>query len=409
MKKIISILLTAMIVFSLVGCTKKETAKEEEPKANCEEALIKAKGSTVNFYGWGGSEFTNNWIDNVLAKKVKEDYDITLKRVPMDIDNILNKMLGEKQANNESGTIDLVWINGENFYTAKKADLLYGPFADILPNFNKYIDEKSPDVTHDFGYEVEGYEVPYGKAQLVMAYNNEFVKTPPKSAEELMEFCKANPGKFTYPAPPDFTGSAFVRNIIYDIVGKEKLDGLETKEEVQKAIQPAIDYLNELKPYLWSEGKTYPATIAQLDNMFADKEVVGTVTYSPNSIDGKIKTGEYPKEAKSAIFEKGTIGNTHFVAIPFNASNKEGAMAVANAILSVEMQSTKYDPITWGDLPVLDNSKLSDEEKSIFDKAKISDAIVPQDELLSHRKSEPAAHLIPIIEKIWLETVAKGD
>lgn len=41
-------------------------------------------------------------------------------------------------------------------------------------------------------------------------------------AEELLEFCKKYPGKVTYPALPDFTGSAFVRNIIYELCGWEQ-------------------------------------------------------------------------------------------------------------------------------------------------------------------------------------------
>lgn len=391
-----------LFCFSLIGCSNK---KEEQTITSFDDVQKSVKGTTVNFYGWGGSNFTNQWIDNVLAKKVKEDYDITLKRVPMDIDNILNKLIGEKQGGkNTEGSIDLVWLNGENFYSAKKANLLYGPFTDKLPNFQKYINPE--DVAYDFGYKTDGYESPYGKAQLVMVFNEEFVTAMPKDHKELLELCKKYPGKFTYAAPPDFTGSAFVRNIVFDIVGPEKIMSLkDDKEEVKRVIAPALDYLKELKPYLWNNGKTYPATTAQLDNMFADKQVIGTMTYSPNSIEGKINNGEYPAKAKASIFTKGAIGNTHFVAIPFNAPNKAGAMAVANAILSVDMQASKYDPVTWGDLPVLDNSKLSSEEKDIFSKVKISSSTVPQEELSAHKYSEPPAYLIPIIEKLWLETI----
>lgn len=401
-KKLFTLSIFFLLCFSLIGCSNK---KEEKPITSFDEVQKSVKGTTVNFYGWGGSNFTNQWIDNVLAKKVKEDYNITLKRVPMDIDNILNKLIGEKQGGkNVEGSIDLVWLNGENFYSAKKANLLYGPFTDKLPNFQKYINPE--DVIYDFGYKTEGYESPYGKAQLVMVFNEEFVTAMPKDHKELLELCMKYPGRFTYAAPPDFTGSAFVRNIIFDIVGPEKIMSLkDDKEEIRRVIAPALDYLKELKPYLWNSGKTYPATSAQLDNMFADKQVIGTMTYSPNSIEGKIKSGEYPAKAKASIFTKGAIGNTHFVAIPFNAPNKAGAMAVANAILSVDMQASKYDPVTWGDLPVLDNSKLSSEEKDIFSKVKISSSTVPQEELSAHKYSEPPAYLIPIIEKLWLETI----
>lgn len=137
MKKFISIIVTFAMIFSLVACgNKKENKNEVDLKNKDWNSIVeKSKGTTVTFYGWGGSELTNKWIDNHLAKELKEKYNITLKRVPMDIDDILNKMLGEKQAGSDKGTIDVVWINGENFYTAKKNNLLYGPFSENLPNY----------------------------------------------------------------------------------------------------------------------------------------------------------------------------------------------------------------------------------------------------------------------------------
>ncbi len=410
MKKILALLLVFMLSVGFTACGKKaDTKNDAAVNKNWDTILADAKGTTVNFYGWGGSETTNRWIDEYLAKTVKEKYDITLKRVPMNIEDILNKLVADKQAGNKNGTIDVVWINGENFYTAKKADLLFGPFTDKLPNFTKYVDSNSDEVKKDFGYATNGYEAPYGKAQFVMVYNSNTTEKTPVSAQELLQFAKANPGKFTYAAPPDFTGSAFVRNIIYETVGYEKIANVRAdKASVQAAIQPAIDYLKELKPYLWNQGKTYPATVSQLDNMYADGQLLMTMTYNSNSISGKIANGEYPKGTQSFIFDKGTIGNTHFLAIPFNASNKEGAMAVINAVLSVEAQAAKYNPSGWGDLPVLDNTKLSTDEKKVFESIALGEGVLPQEVLLKHRVPEVPANLVPIIEQIWQEQIP-GD
>ncbi|KPU27022.1 ABC transporter substrate-binding protein [Caloranaerobacter sp. TR13] len=405
-KKFLSILLILALAISVVGCSSNEKIEGNVLQKSWEDILAEAKGTTVNFYGWGGSQKVNNWIDTYLAKRLKEEYDITLNRVPMNIDDILNKLLGEKQLNSQEGTIDIVWINGENFYTAKKNKLLFGPFTDKLPNFNKYIDGSSDEVRYDFGFKVDGYEAPYGKAQLVMIYDKKKIETTPRNYKELLELAKKNPGKLTYPAPPDFTGSAFVRNIIYDIVGyKQFMDMEPDKKTVEKAIKPAIDYLKELKPYLWREGKTYPATISQLDNMFSDNEVLMTMSYNPNHAASKIQTGEFPDTTNTFIFDKGTIGNTHFLAIPFNAPNKAGALAVINFILSPEAQASKYNPKNWGDLPVLDNNKLSDSEKNLFTDIKIGKGTLPQQYLLDHRVPEMPANLIPIIEEIWLENI----
>ncbi|OPJ57274.1 ABC transporter substrate-binding protein [Alkalithermobacter paradoxus] len=411
MKRFIAMLLIVLLAISFIGCSKSEqNVSENLEQKDWESILESSKGSTVNFYGWGGSDRINTWIDTYLAPRLKEEYDITLNRVPMNIDDILNKLLGEKQLDVKDGTIDVVWINGENFYTAKTNDLLYGPFTHKLPNFSKYVDADSVEVKYDFGFEVEGYEAPYGKAQFVMIYDKDRVQTVPRNHQELLELVKANPGKFTYPAPPDFTGSAFVRNIIYDIVGYEQFINMEAdKEKIRKEIEPAIEFLKELKPYLWREGKTYPATIAQLDNMYSDKEIFMTMSYNPNSVSAGIISGQFPETTDSFVFDKGTIGNTHFLAIPFNSTNKEGALAVINFILTPEVQASKYNPENWGDLSVLDNSKLSQEEKSIFEAIKVGKGVVSLDELLSHRLPEMPANLVPIIEEIWLESIPEGE
>ena len=405
--KFFLVLLACILI--LAACSGKSDEQGTEKNVldqNFEELLEAAKGTTVTFYGWGGSQQTNSWIDGYLTENVKKDYDITVKRVGMNIDEILNALLNEKQLNVEKGNIDVVWINGENFFTAKENDLLFGPFTEKLPNFNQYIDKDSDDVKFDFGYPVNGYEAPYGKAQFVMVYNSEKMDKTPVDHKELLEFAKANPGKFTYPAPPDFTGSAFVRNIICDIVGYEQFMDMKADEEtVRAAIAPAIEYFKQLKPYLWKEGKTYPAEAPLLDNMYADGEVWMSMSYNPNSASGKIETGEFPESTRTFIFDKGTIGNTHFVAIPFNAPNKAGAMALINYILNVESQATKYEPATWGDLPVLDNDKLTTEEQERLNSIQLGIATLPQDDLLEKRIPEMPADLVPIIEKIWMETI----
>lgn len=369
------------------------------------EILESARGTTVSFYGWGGSDQTNGWIDGYLADAMAE-YDITVNRVGMDIDQILSQLLNEKQAGTEKGNIDAIWINGENFITAKESGLLMGSFADKLDNFNKYIDPENPDVKFDFGVETEGWEVPYGKAQFVMIYDSAKMTETPAGHEELLTWAKANPGQFTYPALPDFTGSAFIRNIISDIVGYEQFLEMEPDyETVKAAIQPAMDYLLELKPYLWNEGRTYPAELPLLHNMYADGEVVMSMDYNPNTASSKISTGEFADTTRTFIFDKGTIGNTHFVSIAFNSPNKAGALALVNEIISVGAQAAKYDPSGWGDLPVLENDRLSAEEKAVFDAIELGKATLPQDELLNHRIPEMPAPLVPIIEQIWLETI----
>ena len=214
-KRVVSVLLAAAMVLSLTACGSQNDESSSEKKEAKEEVNIEdmsfdelkeeAKGSTVTFYGWGGDEKLNAWLDDVFAPAMKEKYDITMERVPMDIEQVLSQLSGEIEAGTEDGSIDMIWINGENFQSAKENNMLYGPFVDKLPNFEEYIDTESEDVTMDFAYPIEGYEAPYGKAQVVMMVDTAVTPEMPANAEEFMEFVKKYPGKVTYPALPDFT------------------------------------------------------------------------------------------------------------------------------------------------------------------------------------------------------------
>ena len=403
MKKLIALLLAVTMVLTLFGCG----AKEQEmdlANASWEEILEAARGTTVTFYGWGGDENRNNWLNTTVAQHVKENYDITLEVVGMNIDDILAKLSGEKQAGAAKGSIDMIWINGENFYSAKDNGLLWGPFTGKLPNMEAYIDLNDPETLNDFCMPIDGYEAPYAKAQMVMYADTAVTPDLPASAAQLLEFAKANPGKVTYPALPDFTGSAFVRNIIYELCGWEQFQTMEADyDTVKAAIEPALEYLRELNPYLWNEGKTFPESSTTVDSMFADGELVMAMSYSPFSVSTGIDAGLYAETTQTFVFEGGTIGNTNYMAIGFNSPNKAGAMVVINAIISGEIQLTQYAQLR--ELPVVATGKLSAEELAAFDAVDLGKGVLSQAELLSHRLPEMPASLVPIIEQIWLNEV----
>ena len=406
MRKLLALLLAFTLLFSFNGCGQKQSGTQELDLSSAEwdEIVEAARGTTVTFYGWGGDENRNNWLNTTVADYVKEHYDIALEVVGMDINDILSKLSGEKQAGSETGSIDMIWINGENFYSAKDNGLLYGPFTGQLPNMEAYIDLEDPETLNDFCMPIEGYEAPYAKAQMVFFNDSAVTPEAPASAEELLEFCKKYPGKVTYPALPDFTGSAFVRNIIYELCGWEQFQDMEADyDTVKAAIEPALDYLRELNPYLWNEGKTFPESSTTVDAMFADGELVMNMSYGPFSVATGIAEGSYTDTTRTFVFDNGTIGNTNYMAIAFNSPNKAGAMVVINAILSAELQLTQYEQLR--ELPVVSADKLSAEEQAAFDAVDLGEGVLSQTELLEHRLPEMPASLVPVIEEIWLNEV----
>ena len=237
-----------------------------------EELVRQARGSEVRWFMWGGSPIINSWVDDYVAGELEKRYDITLKRVPADAAIFINKLLTEKQTGRKKGTMDLLWINGENFKNSMENDLLYGPIIGRLPHFT-LVDPSS--VAYDFGYPVQGYEAPYGRAQFVFEYDSAILPEPPDSFAELRQWVQKHPGKFTYPSPPDFTGSAFIRQAFYALTGghEQYMQGVD-RQLYERNAPKLWAYLNELKPYLWQQGRTYPKDIAALDTLFERGEVL---------------------------------------------------------------------------------------------------------------------------------------
>lgn len=397
------IFLMLMLVAILTSCSKQNIPVNP---SNFQDALKTSKSKTVTFYGWGGNPAVNRWLDEIVSSTLKQKYDITLKRVPMDINEILNKLTTEKQAGITKGDIDVVWINGENFFTAKKNSLLYGPIINKIDNYSKYIDIESSDAKLDFGNPIDGMEVPFGKAQLVFITDTTKVRNHPTSAKSLLEFAKTNKGKITYPSPPDFVGSAFIRNIIYEVVGFDAVYNVKSDPaEIYEVTKRAFDYLNELEKYLWQEGKTYPKDNVTLDKMFSDRQILITISYTPLYAAQKMNDNQFPQTSTTFVFDKGNIGNSHYVAIPYSSPNKDAALVLINHIISTEMQASKYDMKNWGDLPSLDINKLSEKEKKMFNQIDNGKGILSPTDLLKKRKPEIQAEKISIIEKLWYEKV----
>jgi putative spermidine/putrescine transport system substrate-binding protein len=412
MKRTFLILVSLLLTFGiLVGCSKTETKENSVDllNSNWEEIAAESKGQVVNIHMWGGDNSVNEYIDIWAAPKLKEKFDITLNRVPInDARDMVNKILTEKDVNKTKGSIDIFWINGENFKICKDNELLWGDFVDKLPKYNEFVDKNADDMKYDFGESTEGLEAPWGKSQFVFIYDSDKVKNPPKSMEELKEWVIKNPGKFTYSAPPDFTGSAFVRQVLIDITGEsEQYVGEIDKDEFNKKCELLWDYLNDIKPYLWREGKTYPESSTKLDQLYGNGEVWMTMSYNPMHALNKIETGEFSSTSRVFLLEKGTLSNTHYLSIPFNASNKAGAMVVINFLLSPEAQITKFDSTVWGDGLAISADKLSQEYKDKLKSINTGENILKPEELEKHRIPEISSEYVDQVEKGWMKNVAK--
>lgn len=404
--KFVALCLSVLVV--MFGCSRVETADDEAMiLENWEDVVAAGTGQEVTILMWGGNDNINLYMDDYVSTRLKDLYDIELKRVPMNAPEFLTKLLNEKKSDMSVGTADLIWVNGENFRSARQADLLYGPFVDLLPNLNTYYDTEAYDNQYDMGIEIEGYEAIWGKAQLVLTYDSAVVEHPPKSFEELLIWAKENPGKFTYPNPEeDFVGAAFVRMAYYELTGEvQRFNEEMTKEEFLELSEPVVDYFTELNQYLWHEGQAYPATQAQQDDLFKNGEVYMTMGFEVGKTPGMIQKGIYPDTAQAFVFDTGTIGNSHYLAVPYNAPNKAAALLVIDFLESPEAQFKKMEPDVWGDMLALDVSRLNEPDKAVLDDMDLGVGGITMEELSNKRLPEMKSTYIDWIKILWKDQI----
>ena len=372
-----------------------------------DEVLAAVDGTTVNWFMWGGSDQINADVDSDIGAVLKERYNLTVNRVPLaDTADAVNKVLDESAAGvTEGGSIDMIWLNGENFKTLRSADLLYGPFAQALPN-SQYVNWSDPALAYDFGYPVEGYESPWGHAQFVMEYDTAQVgNEPPTSFEALADWVEANPGKFTYPAIPDFTGSVFVRHVFYWTAGGPEPFLGEFDQAAFDELAPQVwDYLNSLEPNLWREGQTYPEA-SVMQGLLANQEIAFNMGYGPANASNLISQGIYPETVRTFVFDTGTLANNNFVAIPFNAANPAGAMVVANYMNSPEFQLIMADPDQWGWLMTIDPRRMGATDQATLAGYELGPATLSPAELAANALPEANGDWVTAIEQGWIENV----
>ncbi len=396
-----------IIVLALTGCRGNGVKKIETELNTWEDVVTQGENKEVTILMWGGNEGVNQYMDGFVSNNVKEKYGITLKRVPMNAPEFMNKLLNERKATVNPGTADLVWINAENFRTAKEGGILWGPFTDLLPNLNKYYDLQATDLSYDTGIPIEGYEAIWGRAQLVLTYDSKYIKEPPKSFKELMDWVKENPGKFTYPKlPDDFVGAAFIRTAYYELT--ENADGFHKdieKEEFKQLSKPVIDYFTEMNPYLWRGGRAFPVSQAQQDELFKNGEIYMTMGFEVGKTAGLVKDGVYPETVKSYVFDTGTIGNSHYLAVPFNSPNKAAALLVIDFLQSPEAQIEKFKSEVWGDMPAFDANKLDATIIGQLLEMESDPASVSMESLTYRRLPEMQSKYIDWIKEIWTEEI----
>lgn len=331
--------------------------------------LARAKGQTVNFNAWAGDEKTNAFIQWV-GEEVFKRHGVKVNHVKLkDTAEAVTRVVAEKAAGRVTdGTVDLIWINGPNFLALKQQSLLWGPFTQRLPNYALVDTTNIRSNVVDFTIPVDGMESPWRRAQIVFVYDAKRVRDPPRSVVDLLAWAKRNPGRVTHPSVRNFLGATFLKQALWELAPDPGvLQKPATDENFAAVTAPMWAWYDELRPQLWRQGKQFPENGPAQRQLLNDSEIDILVSFNPAEAAVSINAGLLPDTVRTVVFTRGTIGNTSFVAIPFNAANKEGAMVVANFLLDPATQAHAQDYRQMGNFSVLDFAKLSPGERRRFD------------------------------------------
>ncbi len=362
--------------------------------------LAKARGQIVYWNAWGGDGRINAYIQ-WACKEAQKRFGIEVRHVKLsDTAEAVNRVLAEKAAGKtKNGSIDLIWINGENFAAMKKQHLLYGPFTEKLPNFG-WVDTENKPTLSDFTVPVEGLEAPWSMAQFVFLYDSAQVPHPPRTPKMLLAWAKAHPGRLTYPQPPDFLGTTFLKQTLLSLAPSSAYSTPVSEEDFARLSAPLWEYLDSLHPHMWRQGRAFPANGPAQVRLLGDGEVDVALAFSAEAASNATLKKELPDTVRTFIYKGGTIGNASFLAIPFNSSAKEAAMVFVNFLLSPEAQLRKQDPRELGSFTVLAMDKLTPEDRARFEKLPRGPATLSPKEL-GKPLAEPHPFWMERLEKEW--------
>ena len=375
--------LAAAAIAALTACSSGDVPRVD-PTALLDDGwpavLAEAEGTTVRWWLYGGDDRINAYLDDVVAPAAAA-LGITLDRVPIDdTADAVQRVLAEVEAET-TGSIDLIWINGENFANGVDADLWAPGWSERLPNA-ALVDPAT--VATDFGVPVEGRESPWSRALFVYAHDPARTPEPPRSTAEVLAYARANPGRITYPAVPDFTGSAFVRQAVTEL------------GEVA-----AFELLEELHPLLWRGGQVQPASEAELNDLFGNGEVDLAMSYDPSFVLSAVRRGQFAESVRPFTFDT-TLNNVSYVAMPVTAPNPAGAMVVADLLLAPELQAAKADPAVLGVPTVLDLDRVDAGDRAKFATTADSPWLLTD---VGPLVAELAAERVEAIEQRWLAEI----
>lgn len=330
MKRILALVLGLSMVFGLLAFAPSE-ALAEGGKVN---VWVAASDNLRILY--------EAWIEmfNASAEYNPEGYTAVLQFLPAGAGGqaIDDKLLAAVGAGQKNTDFDLVELGDDQMarLLSEAPDLMIPYDPAKIPNLANV--SARPPIGAEFF-------MPYRGTTVVMAYNSEAVPEPPTTRDELTQWIKDNPGRFTYNTPgTGGAGDSFARTSVYNLMPEEALTSNDPKwvEEWDAG----FDYLKEIHPFLYKSGNrvVYPNKNQGSLDLLAEGQVDICPIWADMAIS-QIQQGTLPASTKIYQITPSLTGAMNTLSIPNFGSNPEGAHAFMNFVLSPEAQLLQLQKI----------------------------------------------------------------
>ncbi len=231
---------------------------------------------------------------------------------------------------------------------------------DNVPNIANVIDatNRLPD------------EIPYRGSQVLLAYNSDMVPANevPKTYPELIQWIKDHPGQFVYNRPDKGgSGAAMVTRAIFEVTGKDPslFKAGESDQTLIDQFPKAWALLSSIHHDIYEDG-SYPAGNTPVLELLANGSVSMIPAWSDQALQA-LSLGTLPDNIKLAqLTDLPFTGGYAYSAIPANSTNQAGALALANFLLTPDMQQQVveqlggFPAVSWSMLPPDLQTKYTD-------------------------------------------------
>ena len=200
------------------------------------------------------------------------------------------------------------------------------------------------------------YVQPYRGTTVILAYDSEAVPTPPKTMDELVEWMKANPGRFAYNTPgTGGAGDSFARTAVYNFLPEEAITSDDPKWEEQW--DEGFEFLASIHPYMYKSGGSivYPNKNQGTLDLLNQGEIDMCINWADMVLSQRAQ-GAIKDTIKITQIEPALTGSLQTLGIPTFGSNEEGAYAFIDYMLSPEAQQIMVEQMAA--IPLIDTEGM---------------------------------------------------